>query len=175
MRHQALLVVLVVGLLGCSGKEPAAYELAYPSEWRFSVAGPVGGYLAIVNTSDAPLSLETLKVKSITDDHPTASVKITTSPFATSVGPNEAGGFLTPLAKKVLVDSGLVSETRVDTNSDYLTIEIADAPEGTYDIKATLEISLDGLTTKLPMTIHVVPGPTIFANPDVGKRIKVFR
>jgi hypothetical protein len=177
MNHRSSIVVLALGMFsGCSSSEKdPAFDLVYASEWKFSVEGPVSGYLAIVNTGDQPLSLTTLQVKAITDDHPAAAVKITTTPFSTTIPAGQAGGFLTPLSKSVLVDNGLLREKRADTNSDYLSIELANAPQGTYDIKATLELALDGVSAKLPITIHVVPGPTVAADPQAGKRIKLYR
>ena len=33
-----------------------AFDIAYPSEWKFSVAGPIGQYFLIINTSTTPLN-----------------------------------------------------------------------------------------------------------------------
>jgi hypothetical protein len=152
-----------------------AFDVAYASEWRFSVPGPVDGYLLVVNTGVTPLSMSTLQLKSIADDHPTAFVRIIATASETSIPPGHAGGFLTPLATTTLVGSGLVSETRADTDSSYLNIEIVNAPEGTYDIHVSLELELDNARISMPITLHMLPGPTIFANPDVGTRKTVFR
>jgi hypothetical protein len=153
----------------------AAFDIAYPDEWKFSVAGPISGYMLIVNTSVTPLNTSSLVLKSISDDHPTALVRINVNGYDATISPGEAGGSLSMLSKSVLVDSGLVTETRSQTTSDYLTLEVGNAPSGTYDIHATLVLSLDNLDVTMPMTIHILPGPDVWADPEVGKRLKLYR
>jgi hypothetical protein len=152
-----------------------AFDVAYPSEWRFSVAGPVSGYFLVINRGVTPLSMSSLQLKSIDDDHPTAFLRINANPLGTTIAPGQAGGSLTPLAKTVLVDSGLVTEARTDTDSDYLSIEIVNAPTGSYDINATLKLGLDNRDIMMPMILHILPGPTVYADPQVGKRTTIFR
>jgi len=172
MRKLALIIAVVA--MGCSGKE-RAFDVAYSSEWKFSVAGPVSGYLVVVNTSEDPLNLSTLQIKNVSDDHASASLAISVTPSNAIIQPGKAAGFVTPLSQKVLLDSGIVKEPRVETSSDLLNIEILNFTDGTYDFHATAEMSLDGVTTALPLTIHVVPGPEIYADPMIGKRVAVSR
>lgn len=150
------------------------FDVAYPEEWKFSVSGPISGYLLIVNAKGTALDTSTLEVRSISDDHPTAIVRVTANPVIATIATARAGGFVTPFSKTLLVDSGMVPEARVETNSDYLTLEIQDAPPGTYDINVNLVIGLDNIAIPLPMKIHMVPGPSVYADPTVGKRVLVF-
>jgi hypothetical protein len=154
---------------------PPAFDVAYPHEWKFSVAGPISGYVVIINTSDAPLSTSSLALKSITDDHPTAVVRVTVTEYDATIAVGKAGGLLSIMSRMILVDSGKVPEPRVETMSDYLTLEIGNAPEGTYDIQAMLTLSLDNVDIPMPMTIHMVPGPEVWANPLAGKRVMLTR
>lgn len=167
---------------GADAREPVdgpptpAFDVAYPSEWRFSVAGPTDGFMLIVNTGPAPLSLATFQVTSISDDHPTAVVRVTTpGSFGEALQPGTAGGRLGGLAEQLLVGSGLVTEARADTASSYLSLELINAPAGTYDIAASLTVALDGRDVAMPMTIHVVPGPTIYLDPLVARRVVISR
>lgn len=152
-----------------------AYDVAYPKEWKFSVPGPVSGYFLAINTSVTPLNMNSLVVRSIDDDHPTAAVRVTASAVGSSVPPGAAGGKLTGLAKMVLVDSGLVTEPRADEDTDYLNIELINAPDGTYDIHVDLKLSLDNADFSMPMVIHVVPTGVVYADPLVGDRLTVYR
>jgi len=153
-----------------------AFDIAYPNEWKFSVAGPISGYLLIINKDVVPLNTSSLVLTSQSDDHPTAVVRVTvTAPDAT-IAPGSAGGSLSMLSKTVLVDSGLVTEPRVQTSLDFLTLEITNAPVGNYDIHATVIIQLDNINVTMPLTIHIVDdGGTIWADPLVGKRLMLYR
>lgn len=169
----------VIGLMllvstSCSSKEPA-YDLAYASEWNFSVEGPVGGFLLVVNTSNRALDLTSFQVTSVTDDHSTAKVQVEAKPVSGTLPPRNVAGFVTPVSEAVLVGGGTVPEQRVDTRTDFLSIAISDAPPGVYDIRATVEVKLDGITTRLPLVIHHREGPTIYVDPVAGRRINVQR
>lgn len=174
MRKLLLLVALAMSPNGCGDKHSSGdIDIAYSSEWKFSVEGPVSGYVVIVNTTSAPVNLDTLQLTSVTDDNPTANVQIETQKLSgVQVAPGIAGGVLSPVSKNVLVDSGIITEPR-DANGDYLTIAVVNAPAGTYDIHASVEMSLEGKSAKLPLTIHMVPGPTIFAEPIAGTRVRL--
>jgi len=151
------------------------FDIAYPNEWRFSVAGPISGYFLAINTNNVALDMTTLELKSIDDDHPSAIVRVTVTPSPTVIEPATVGGALTPLSRQVLLDSGLVTEPRSDTASDYLTLEIENAPNGTYDINVDLIIAIDSIRIPMPMTIHMVPLTTVFADPLIGKRKAIYR
>ncbi len=153
-----------------------AYDIAYPSEWRMSVAGPATGFVVIVNTGTAPLSLSTFQVVSLSDDHPTAVVRVTSpGSFGETIQPDTAAGFLSGLAEQLLIGAGLVPEPWTVRSSDFLSLELLNAPAGTYDVGVNLAIELDGRPAALPMTIHVVPGPTVYLDPLVGRRVTVYR
>ncbi|MBA2539528.1 MAG: hypothetical protein H0V17_07835 [Deltaproteobacteria bacterium] len=143
----------------------AAFDVAYPNVWRFSVAGPVGISVMFINTSVNPFSTSTLEVRELSDDHPTAFIRLTASPSLVNIPPGFAGGKIAPIAEPFLTDSGLVSEPRTDTDSSYVGMELVDAPSGTYDIAVGAVLGLDGLDVPLNMTIHVVPGPIIAVDP----------
>lgn len=149
-----------------------AFDVAYGSEWRFSVAGPAGGFVSIINRGTAPLSMSDLQVTSISDDHPTASIRIIPNVSDTTVGPGLAGGSLTPIAEG-LIDP-LVDEPRTDVDSDYLSIELVNAPSGDYDIAALVTLELDGSTVDLPILAHVEPGPTVWIEPTAAARATAF-
>lgn len=152
-----------------------AFDVAYPHEWRFSVEGPVGGYLLVINTSSTPLNTSSLALKSIEDDHPSAVVRVTVTGYDATLSPGQAGGYVSMLSRLMLVDSGLVSESRVETDSNYLTLEIGNAPAGSYAIQAMVVLSLDNVDVPMPMTINIVEGPDVWANPLNGKRLKLSR
>ncbi|MCW5806619.1 MAG: hypothetical protein KIT31_29920 [Deltaproteobacteria bacterium] len=160
---------------GVDAPRTPAFDVAFPKAWRFSVAGPISGYLLVINRGVTPLSMTSLNLVSITDDHPTAFARVTASPSKESISPGLAGGALSGLSQNILVDTGLVTETRTATTADYLSLEISNFPQGTYDIHVELKLELDGLTFTMPMTVHVVPAPTILADPLVGTRVTVFR
>ena len=154
-----------------------AFDVAYPNEWRFSVVDPVPLSIMFINTNtdEVPLSMSTLKVKSLEDDHPIAFVRIVTTPSAALIGPGLAGGKVSLVANPIFFGSGLVTEARTDESSSYGTIEIQDAPQGTYDILVTAVLQLSGLDVPLSMTVHMVTdGETIFAEPEAGTRETVF-
>ena len=69
----------------------------------------------------------------------------------------------------------MAPEPRGDASTSYLAIEVADAPPGTYDINAKATIRLDGVDATLPMLIHVVPGPTVYADPIAAARVSLNR
>lgn len=152
-----------------------AFDVAFPNQWRFSVQGPVGGYLLVINRRAIPLSMESLFVQSIQDDHPTANVRVMSNTGATTIPPGAAGGSLSLASEMVLVDSGIVTEPRADVDSDYLSLEVLNAPSGTYDIHVMLTLGLDNLDVPMLMTIHVVPGPTVYADPEAGTRTTIYR
>lgn len=152
-----------------------AFDVVYPREWKFSVSGPISGYLLIVNRERTALSTNTLQVKSISDDNPVAIVRVTAPVPNTFIPSGEAGGKLSPVSKAVLVDSGLATEPRTDVDTDYLTLEVDNAPSGTYDIQVALVLQLDNLDAPMPMLIHIVPGPVIYADPLVGERVTAYR
>jgi hypothetical protein len=153
-----------------------AFDIAYPSEWRFSVSGPAEAFILIVNTGPSPLSLATFQVSSVSDNHPTAVARVTSpSSSGTTLQPNDAGGMLSLLSEQLLVGSGLVTEPWVDRTSQLLALELLSAPAGTYDVAVNLTISLDGRDAPLPMTIHVVPGPTVYLDPLVARRVMIYR
>lgn len=152
-----------------------AFEVAYPDEWRFSVPGPISGYFLAINTSNADLDMNTLELKSLDDDHPTAIVRVTISPSTTLIPPGFVGGALSGLSTQILVNSGLVPESRYDTTSDYLTLAIENAPDAMYDVHVDLVIAIGGIRIPMPMTIHMLPSGSIYANPLAGTRVVVFR
>lgn len=81
-----------------------AFDVAYPAEWRFSVAGPVSGFVLVVNKRPNPLALSSFQVSSISDDHPTATVRITSpGAFGAMLPANNAGGALSMLSEQLLV------------------------------------------------------------------------
>jgi len=164
-----------LALVGCTDPVPA-FDVVYPAEWKLSVSGPAEGFVMVVNTSQKPLSLATLQVKSVTDNHPMAEVRAVAPTAPTSVlSPGMAGGELSGLARDLLVGPGRVGEPRTDTEASSLALELADAPAGTYDVAATVTLSLDGRDVALPMTLHVVPGPTVYLDPAAGRRVQVYR
>ena len=89
--------------------------------------------------------------------------------------PGFAGGQLTPVSEDVLVDTGIIPETRTDVDSSYLSIELVDAPQGTYDIVVDVVLALNGLEIPFTMTVHVLPLPTAYADPEMGARLSIFR
>ncbi len=154
----------------------AAYDIAYPAEWRMSVSGPATSFIAIVNTGPSPLSLSTFQVTGLSDDHPTAVVRVTSpGSFGDTIAPDNAAGRLSGLAEALLISSGLVMEPWSVRTTDFLSLELLNTPPGTYDIAVNLTVELDGRPASLPMTIHVVPGPTIYLDPLVGRRLTVYR
>ncbi|MBK7078177.1 MAG: hypothetical protein IPH44_38520 [Myxococcales bacterium] len=154
----------------------AAYDIAYPAEWRMSVQGPATSFIVIVNTGPSPLSLSTFQVTGLSDDHPTAVVRVTSpGSFGDTLQPDTAAGALSGLAETLLIGSGLVPEAWSVRTTDFLSLELLNAPAGTYDIAVNLTVELDGRPASLPMTIHVVPGPTIYLDPLVGRRLTVYR
>ncbi|MCE9574541.1 MAG: hypothetical protein K8W52_15440 [Deltaproteobacteria bacterium] len=165
----------VVACTDRSGPDPA-FDVAYPAAWTFSVSGPADGFLVVVNTSDKPLDMHTLAVTSVSDDHPSAEVRATVSATPRAViPPGMAGGLLSGLSRDLMVSSGLVPEAFSDSSTSYLALELTNAPPGTYDIAAKVSLTLDGRDVALPLTIHVVPGPTVYLDPADRRRVQVFR
>lgn len=155
----------------------AAFDVAFVDEWRFSIAAPAipGGVIQIINTSGAPLSLSTLAV-TVTDDHPTAQVGVTLSQDAgvraMSLAPGTATQAVTlpgaPLATEPVADSRDVFSFDLSGLTGALT--------STFDIKATVTVTLDGASVALPMTLHMVSGldPVIVADAEGGARVAAF-
>jgi hypothetical protein len=111
-----------------------AFDVVYPSEFRSSVNDPVMFSMMFVNTDVSPLSMTTLQVRQLTDDHPTAFVRIVTTPSSANIAPGFAGGSVDSFAATFFFDSELVTEPRTDQTSIYANIEFVDAPDGLYDI-----------------------------------------
>ena len=172
MRTQSIVLGFVIALAACSSTDQT-FDVAYASEWKFSVDGPVGGYMLVVNTSNAPLHLDTVQVVSVTDDHPVANVQIVAKPIQpVAIAPGKAVGMLTPLSKAVLVDSGFVQDSWQSTDAhDLLSIGLMNAPKGTYDIHATANLVVVGKPVSLAFTIHVVDDTTVFADPSTAARV----
>lgn len=152
-----------------------AFDVVYPSEWRASVNDQIIFSMMFVNTDVRPLSMTTLQVRELADDHPTAFVRIVTTPSSASLPPGFAGGKLVPIAVPLFIDSGLVPEPRTDQDSEYATIEFVDAPQGTYDIAVDAMLGLDGIEVPLHITIHREPLPTISSQPEAVTRTEIFR
>jgi hypothetical protein len=151
-----------------------AFDIVYPNVWRFSVTiQPFPLDLIIVNTDVSPLSMTTLQVKSVADDHPTAFLRFVAAPSSADITPGFAGGKIIPNGVPIL--SGLIPEPRMDTESIYVQFEIVDAPKGTYDIKADAMLALDGTDFPVNLTIHMQDSQTVFADPEEGVRVPVFR
>lgn len=163
----------------CSGPPDAAltpaFDAAYPNVWEFSVNDPIPFDLMIVNRGVSPLSMSTLQVRSLSDDHPTAFVRLTTTPSQADIQPSFAGGLISPIAEPVMIDSGLVTEQRTDTNSSYVTIDFVDAPDGTYDINVDAVLALDGLDIPIRFLVHRLPLPEVYANPKEAIRTEIAR
>jgi hypothetical protein len=159
---------------GADATRSPAFDIAYPDQWKFSINDQIDGFLQIINTSDRSMSTATLAVKSMTDDHPTGSIVIVAAPSSMTIFPGEAGGELSGASEQLF--ASLVTEPRTDLTSDYLSMRLVDFPAGTYDIEATLVITLEGRDVSMPMTIHHLPGnPGVYADPIRGKRISVTR
>jgi hypothetical protein len=152
-----------------------AFDVVYPSEFRSSVNDPVMFSMVFVNTDVSPLSMTTLQVRQLTDDHPTAFVRIVTTPSSANIAPGFAGGSVDSVAATFFFDSGLVTEPRTDPNSIYATIEFVDAPNGLYDIAVDAVLGLDGLDVPLHVTIHREPKPTIFREVEAAARTQIFQ
>jgi hypothetical protein len=154
-----------------------AFDVAYPNEWRFTVGSgqPIVLDLMFMNRGVSPLSMSTLNVRSLSDDHPIAFVRVVTTSSSADIPPGSAGGRILPIAEPIMIGSGLVPEPRTDTTSSYATVEFIDEPTGTYDITVDVLLTLDGLDVPLHMVMHMEPGPTIFADPEMGTRATVFR
>lgn len=149
-----------------------AFDIVYPNVWRFSVTGqPFPMDLVVVNADVSPLSMTTLQVKSVSDDHPTAFVRFVAAPSSAAIAPGEAGGAISPNASPIL--SPLIPEPRVDTQADYIQFEIVDAPDGTYDIAADAELALDGVDFSVHLTIHMQDTQTVFADPEEATRVSI--
>lgn len=154
---------------------PPAYDLAYPNVWRRSVVDELPFDLMIVNTTDHPIQMSSLILTSVTDDHPLATVRMKLGSLSSAVPVGMAGGSIVPIAEPLLIDSGLVTEPRADTMTSYLAYEIVDTPGGTYDIAADVGLELDGVAAQLHFVVHMVTGPTIFAQPELATRTVVVR
>lgn len=163
---------VAIALIGCKKPTPVC-DVVYVNEWRFSVAGPVSGFLQVVNTGGAPLSVKTLEIVSLTDDHPVAEVRLTSTTIADEIPAGFAGGSLSLLSEALF--RPLVPEPRATRGASYFSIEVADAPAGTYDIQAKARLRVAGASTELPITIHVVPGPEVSADPIAARRVSLYR
>lgn len=97
------------------------------------------------------------------------------SPLGGFVSSGQAGGSLSGFTKALLVDTGLVSEPRVETSSDFLSLEVQNAPPGNYDISVNAVLALQTVPIPVSMTIHVVDTQVIYADPLVGKRTAIYR
>lgn len=161
---------------GGDGPSVPFFDVAYPSEWRFSVPGPTDGFVLVVNTGSQALGLATFQLRSLSDDHPLAVARVTTpQSLGVVLTPGTAGGALSALSQSLLVSSGVVTEPWVDRNSQLLSIELVNAPPGTYDIAVDLTVAIEDRDAHIPMTIHVVPGPTVYLDPIVARRVRVYR
>jgi hypothetical protein len=155
---------------------PAAFDIAYPHEWRWSVNAFAKDFLQVINTGDSVNDLLTFDIVSYSDDHPQAVVTFVEPGGVHSVlHPGSTAGALSEPAKEVLVDSGLVTETNAFPKADFLHVEVDDAPEGVYDIAVDLTIVLDGIEVDLPMTFHHEGGIVVRTDPSAGRRIELYR
>lgn len=150
-------------------------DVAYPSEWNFSITGPVSGYFLVINRSNHPLDMTTLHVESVTDDNATAFIQVKSKTLTTTIPQASAGGALSGESTMLLVDSGLVTEPRSNTSDDWLNIEVDSAPAGNYDIHATVVAVVENHPIQMLMTIHHLQSQTIYADPVVAKRVTIFQ
>jgi len=164
----------VNGLCSSSSGVPA-FDVAYPDVWRRSLPDQIPFDLIVIATNSTALSMSSLQLKSISDDHPTANVRLIFQALSTMVPAHQAGGKIVQLAEPVLIGSGLVTETRADTNTSYVEWEVQDAPPGTYDITVNAVLTLDGIDVPLHFIVHMVAGPTIYLDPEQGTRAKLTR
>jgi len=152
------------------------YDVAFPEEWKFSIEGPISGYLLIINTSPNPLDLSTFEIVSVVDDHPTLNTVITApTAFNQQLGPGWAAGSLSGLSQDVLVDSGIVTEGNFYPDDNFLTLGFENMPAGTYDFTVTLTLAVEGHEVAMPMVIHHIDDAAIWADPQVGKRVTVYQ
>lgn len=152
-----------------------AFDVAYGGEWNSSINAEIPFSIVIINTDVRPLSMATLEVRQLNDDHPTAFIRFRATPSTASIPPGFAGGAINGDDQQELFDSGLITEEPTDTKSAYLTIEPVDAPDGIYDIAIDAKLALDGIEFPLQLTIHRVPFPPIRAEIEVAKRVSFFR
>jgi hypothetical protein len=152
---------------------PRIYDVAYGSTWEFNVNQAVPGWITLINTGTAALDLSTLRVVSVSDEHPTMNLTASVNAVTTRLGVGQVGGHLTPVSRRVTVEAGLVTEPTVDTSADYVTFDLlnfSDSNDVTFNGTITLEIA--GRRVELPMTFHVSPltGPVLF-EPSLGRRV----
>lgn len=154
------------------------FDVAYPKEWKFNIEGPISGYFLIINSGTNPINGNTLELKSLDDDHSTAIVRVDVNPVDAVIAQGTASGSLSGLSNTLLVGTGLVSEARVNTDVNYLTLGVQNIPDiatGMLDINVSLAISIEGIRIALPMKIHVVPFDGIYADPISADRLPVYR
>lgn len=144
----------------------AAYDVAYPDQWRFSIEGPISGYLVLVNTGTAPLNTASLVIESLTDDNADAVVRVAVASATQVIEPGQASGALSGISRALLVGSGLVTEPIVDPSPDYLTLEVSNGPAADATIHASIVLALDNVRVTLPMEIAWIPSALPEADAD---------
>ncbi len=144
------------------------FEIAYGNEFRIiNTDQAQKSWMLVINTSQLPLNMETLEVRSFTDDHPTGVVTFTANPHDAMVGPGLAGGYTLPVYDTYLFGSDLVTETTSDNQSiasNMLSMALVNTPNGMYDINTSVTIAIGGVEQTLDIVVHVEPisGPTWF-------------
>lgn len=155
----------------------SVFDVAYASEWRFSVAAPViGGVGLIINPGTSPLALSGLRIVSVVDDHPLAVVQVGLTPPLSQLAPGTA------IYRSADVVTSLVPETRIDmgTPEEEITMGVdglAGPLDSTFDIHADITIAIGEIEVRIPTTLHMVSGldPVIVADIESGARRSAFR
>jgi len=138
-----------------------AFDVAYIDRWRLTgYSGQVPfdpiGEVLLVNTGTMPLDPTTFAVSGYSDDNAMAgySVGRFSDITSNSLEPGQASGELSATARAVIVDSGLVTEQRVDTMTAYISMHVGNMASGDYVINAHMKLALDGKEVELPVTIE---------------------
>lgn len=147
----------------------ADYDIGYVNEMTFNsntTAIGISSFVVVVNRGMAPLVLAMTDVPQFSDDN--ATVGWTFAKAGTSMTMLPAGqsaGELSPLATTRIIDSGLVSETRVMGTGFNFSMQFSAIPSGTtFNLNGQATISIEGKRITLPFTIHFVPGASTAFN-----------
>jgi hypothetical protein len=151
----------------------AAFEIVYGDDWRIAVDATNDGWFLLVATGADDPDLTTLQVRGVTDTHPVAIVRVTSSSPPGVLGHGHVGG-------KISVDnmqlySTAFGEPREFTNQSLLALQLLDAPAGDYSFDAHVDLSVNAIEFALDFKIHHVDSEITYVQPEAVKRRTIFR
>jgi len=130
------------------------FEVIYISDLSVSsTLFTTGNMSVVVNRGTVPLDLSKARIVTTTDDNPQATFGMSLTISNTALSPNHGAGDLSPAAKALIIDSGMVTEDRTDLQYS-MSISLLNTPAGDYKVTASAILEIDAIQVEIPISFQ---------------------